>query len=513
MRELFQQAINDVQTRGNVNSISTKDGRECHIEWYDKTLMDADGHVMGLLYIGQDITERIRVEDALKKSEERLRAIMEAMPDLVFVLDEDGRYLEILAADESLLAADAANIKGRLMHDVLPPTAAADSLKAVRQALDSGELLVREYELDVLGGHRHFESRIAPLHLTLNGKRAVVSAARDITDRKLADQALRIEKDRAQRYLDVAGIMFIALDTQGEVTLANRRGNEILGMTQEAIIGKNWFDSFIPARNREEVRAYFNRLVASEIEGIAYNENPILTTDGVERIIAWHNTILVDAEGTITGTLSSGEDITERKQAEALVLKLNAELEERIEQRTAELAQASERLELATRSARVGVWDWDIQNDVLAWDDTVCGLFDVTRDDFQGNHAAFLQRLHPEDADKVDRQIAAAFRGDKHYANEFRIVLPDGTLRYLRSVASVTYAPDREAVRMIGVNWDITESKRAELELQLFNEVMVGREERIIELKEEVNRLAAELGQDVPYPPVWQAGGFDLETA
>ena len=99
--------------------------------------------------------------------------------------------------------------------------------------------------------------------------------------------------------------------------------------------------------------------------------------------------------------------------------------------------------------------------------------------------------------------------GDKHYANEFRIVLPDGTLRYLRAVASVTYAPNREAVRMIGVNWDITESKRAELELRLFNEVMVGREERIIELKEEVNRLAAELGQEAPYPPVWETRIID----
>lgn len=92
-------------------------------------------------------------------------------------------------------------------------------------------------------------------------------------------------------------------------------------------------------------------------------------------------------------------------------------------------------------------------------------------------------------------------------------MLPDGTIHYIRAVASITYGSDNEAKRMIGVNWDITERKRAELELQLFNEVMVGREERIIELKEEVNRLAAELQQKAPYPPVWNVDGTDIEVA
>lgn len=206
-------------------------------------------------------------------------------------------------------------------------------------------------------------------------------------------------------------------------------------------------------------------------------------------------------------------EIVMRQRAEDGIRKLNEELEERIEQRTAELTQTSERLELATSAARVGIWDWDVKNDILTWDDTVCALFGITSDDFQGNHAAFLQRLHPEDAGEVDRQILNALNGEKDYTNEFRVVLPDGALRYLRARASITYAPNNNAERMIGVNWDITESKRAELELRLFNEVMVGREDRIIELKEEVNRLAAELGQEAPYPPVWETGGTDWEVA
>ena len=78
---------------------------------------------------------------------------------------------------------------------------------------------------------------------------------------------------------------------------------------------RTWFDSFLPVRIRDQVRTVFSSLMKDEIEPIEYLENPLLTKDGEERNIAWHNTALKDAEGNNIGTLSSGEDITERKQA------------------------------------------------------------------------------------------------------------------------------------------------------------------------------------------------------
>ncbi len=139
---------------------------------------------------------------------------------------------------------------------------------------------------------------------------------RDITDRKKAEDRLQKERDRAQKYLDIAGVIFMAINTNGEVILTNRKGSEIFGYSQDEIVGKNWFDNFLPVHIRDQVKTVFERLMAGEMEPVEYFENPILTRNGEERIIAWHNTILKDDTGKSIGTLSSGEDITDSKRAE-----------------------------------------------------------------------------------------------------------------------------------------------------------------------------------------------------
>ncbi len=119
-----------------------------------------------------------------------------------------------------------------------------------------------------------------------------------------------------QTFLDIAGVMFLALDKKGNITLINQKGCDILESTQKKIVGKNWFDHFIPKGIVRNVKSVFRQIMDGEIEPVEYYENPVLTVNGQEKIVAWHNTILKDRSGNIVGTLSSGEDITERKRAE-----------------------------------------------------------------------------------------------------------------------------------------------------------------------------------------------------
>ena len=135
-------------------------------------------------------------------------------------------------------------------------------------------------------------------------------------ERKQVEEEIRKERDRLQKYLDVAGVIIVTLNKQGEITLINRKGCEILGYPKRALIGKNWFDTCIPERFRSKTREAFQQIIAGNLQASEYYENPILTHSGEERIIAWHNTILTDKSGNPIGTLSSGEDITQRKQAE-----------------------------------------------------------------------------------------------------------------------------------------------------------------------------------------------------
>jgi PAS domain S-box-containing protein len=132
----------------------------------------------------------------------------------------------------------------------------------------------------------------------------------DITERKMAENAIREERNKAHLYIDIAGVMIVALNTRGDVTLINKKGCEILGYKEWEIIGKNWFDNFVPARISAEILPVSKRLLGGETKFVEYYENPVLTKSGRERIIAWHNAVIKDDVGRIIGTLSSGQEIT-----------------------------------------------------------------------------------------------------------------------------------------------------------------------------------------------------------
>jgi PAS domain S-box-containing protein len=138
----------------------------------------------------------------------------------------------------------------------------------------------------------------------------------DITKCKQLVETIRRKHDLAQRYLDIVGVMIVVINSNQEVELINRKGCEILGYNEDRIIGKNWFHHFLPKKNIDEVKNVFDRLMKGEIEPVEYFDNTVLCKSGEEKIIAWHNTILKDEDDSIIGTLSSGLDITERKQME-----------------------------------------------------------------------------------------------------------------------------------------------------------------------------------------------------
>ena len=147
-------------------------------------------------------------------------------------------------------------------------------------------------------------------------RRRVAELEKGEAERKRAEEALQRQKDLAQTYLEIAQVMMVVIDADEKISLINRKCCENLGCQEEDIIGKNWFDTFIPERMRNEVRGIFVKLMAGDIEPGECFENSILTKTGEERIIAWHNAVFTDDTGNISGTLSSGEDITERKRAE-----------------------------------------------------------------------------------------------------------------------------------------------------------------------------------------------------
>lgn len=138
-----------------------------------------------------------------------------------------------------------------------------------------------------------------------------------------ARNVLEDERDRAQSYLDIVGVMMLVLDRKGIVTRINPAGCAILGKQENEILGRQWFDSFVPHREREQVRSAYRQLMDGNIELVRYYENSVLASNGQEKIIAWHNTLVRDDQGEIVGSLSSGADITDRRRDENLSAALN----------------------------------------------------------------------------------------------------------------------------------------------------------------------------------------------
>ncbi len=139
----------------------------------------------------------------------------------------------------------------------------------------------------------------------------------DITEQKRLLAEIEREKERAEMYLGIAASIILALDPDGNITLLNEDGGRILECDPAEAIGRNWFDTFLPERVRTDVRDIFRRLMQGEEEPLRYVEGPAVTAKGREILIRWHNSLTRAPDGTILGTIASGEDITERKAAEA----------------------------------------------------------------------------------------------------------------------------------------------------------------------------------------------------
>ncbi len=263
-----------------------------------------------------DIRARKQAEEALEVSEEKYRNLTEKLKDVIIQISPQGIIQYVSPAVKRFAGYDPEEGVGKSVTEYIPESHRARVMAEIKQAAQTNEASDIEFGMLTRQGDE-IPVEVSTFPIIEEGKVVAFQCVlRDITERKQAEEKVRAERDKAQRYLDVAGVMVTVIDADEKVRLMNRTGCEILGYSEEEIIGQNWFDALVPQRLRKEVRAVFEQLMAGEVEPVEYYENPLLTKAGEERIIAFHNTVLRDENGGIYAVLSSGEDITERKQAE-----------------------------------------------------------------------------------------------------------------------------------------------------------------------------------------------------
>ena len=287
-------------------------------------LPDEDTHVGGLAI---DITERIQAQEAIRQEKDKAQKYLDIAEVMIVALNKEGEITLVNQKGASILGYQIEELIGKNWFDTFLPRREHESGKKKYIELITGKTDVSDHFEETIvtrsGEERIIDWHGTPLRDEEKHTIGILSSGEDITERIQAQEAIRQEQEKAQKYLDVAGVIMLALNKKGDITLINQKGNQVLGYQGNELTGANWFDTCLPERNRKEVKGVFRKLMTGDIEPVEYYESPILTSSGEERTIAWYNTVLRDKKGNSIGTLSSGEDITEHMREEQLLDILN----------------------------------------------------------------------------------------------------------------------------------------------------------------------------------------------
>ncbi len=289
------------------------------LRWFSSNIqpISFDGEKSAILIISQDITEKKKIEEELQK----LASIPVHTHELVNLSNIKGEMVFLNKAGEEMLGIGPKELTKHNIMEVIPEHLQELVKNELLPALMKGKTWEGDLEYKNLKTNKltHVHARVFTIKDPKTKKiKYFANVSHDNTQRKQAEKNLKKEKEKATRYLDVAKTIIVALDIKGNITVLNQKGCEIIGLGEKpcSLIGKNWFNTCIPKRMREQVREVFNKLICCEIKPVEFHENLVLTQKKGERLIAWHNTLLKDENGKVIGILSSGEDITEKRKTE-----------------------------------------------------------------------------------------------------------------------------------------------------------------------------------------------------
>jgi len=340
-------------------------------------------------------------------------------------------------------------------------------LRRLRAELESGQTFTggaTNYRKD--GSEYEQEWTIGPIQDAQGTTTHYVAVQRDVTDRNRAAQALQDSNREQQQLTD-------QLEQERQRLLAAQRVSKVGSWENDLATGSLiWSDEthrihetqpgdFHPtyARFLEFVhpddRDRVNMALAESLqtgEGGAI-EHRVLLPDGRIKHVEERWQLELDATGVAVGAMGTCQDVTERKQADTI------------------LRNTSARLVLATQSAQIGIWDWDVVADTLVWDAQMLRLYGLEHGNFEAGYDAWTQCLHPDDRARIESEISDAVDGIREYHSRFRIIRPDGQLRDIESNGLVQRAADGTALRMIGANRDITDQMQAERRIRYLNRV------------------------------------------
>ena len=283
-------------------------------------------------------------------------------------------------------------------------------------------------------------------------ERWLTGTVQDMTEQVQAEATLKMERDRAKMYMEIAAILFVVVDRNGAVTQINRSGCEILGLKREAILGRVWADVFVPESCRAETRRLMLQMARGSLDGWETHESKILDAHGQTRHIVWRNALLFAEDGvTLAGMLSSGVDVTELNAAQ-------------------EALRESERSKAVLLSNLPGMAFRCLPNRNRSMQFISEGCYTLTgyrpEDLLYDRRLQFGRLICPEHREAVERAIEQALQQHAPFQYEYEITTANGERKWVHETNRAVIDDQDTVVAIEGIIVDVTESKRQFRQIQ-----------------------------------------------
>lgn len=393
------------------------------------------------MQLQQEIAERKLLMEALKENEQCLQAVLDAIPGAVSWISAEGKYLGVnqhLAQTFNLSPQDFTGKHLGFLKN------SPQFVEFMRDFLH-GDEKKNQAIVEIIVG------RLSRYYL-INAQKyqegtQAVAVAIDITENQESKRELQRQKEFLQNIIDTNLSLIYVKNRDGKYVLANQTFANICGLNVSDVIGKT-------TAQLHSNLADVERFIAEDQE-VFETLQPKFIPDEVSYTpsgeIRWYQTIkqpLISSDGKVIQVLGVSTDITDRKLAEE------------------QLRYSEEQLRLALEAAHMGTWDWNLETGEGTWSHNLELLYGLAPNTFDGSYENFLAIVHPNDYNRVHQNTQSALQKGGDGNLEFRIILPDGTIRWIESKYQVFSNSTGEPIRMSGVNLDITHRKEAEIKIQ-----------------------------------------------
>ncbi len=393
-----------------------------------------------------DLTSRRQAEEALRLSEARFRALIEAAPDAIVVFDLEARKFVDFNRQATRLFGLSAEVLGKQGPVELSPErqpdgrpsseAAADYL---RQAIEGGTPGFEWTHLASDG--REIPCEIHLVRLPDPTRILIRGNITDITERKKAQKALRENEERLRIFIQSAPAGVAMLDRDLRYIAYSRRWLSDYGLGDQDLTGRRHYDVF--PEIGERWKAIHRRCLTGVSERC--EEDRFERADGGVDYLRWEIQPWHDANGEVGGLVFLTEMITERKLAEDA------------------LRASEEKYRLVLRATSDAMWDYEPATGLLRWGDNVESMFALSLADMGDSLDGWTSRLHPEDHDRAAKSFSEAIeRKDERWSAEYRFRKGDGTYAVVLDRAYMLRGADGSVVRIIGAMTDVTDRRHSE---------------------------------------------------